>query len=223
MKIRSNIALVMLVCGSLILALSAAPLAAAQDQHKSQPEQSRQARPAPEYRSRLAQGLGKWLGLSPEQQSQFDALEKARAEERQAMRDDMRQLSDQLKALRDDPKADPRKADALIDQLEAIRADQMKSDFRFDKDLEKILTPEQRKKFEQFRSRSERRRSYYPGYGYGYGYGFSPYYPYFPYFGFGGFYRPFFWGYRGFFGGFHGFFGPRFHNFRGFRRGFRHF
>ena len=135
----------------------------------------------------------------------------------------MRKLGDELRALRNDPQADPRKADALIDQIEGIRADRMKADFRFDQDLKKILTPEQRKKLDQIKSRLGDRRGYrgaYGRYGYGYGYGY-PYYGY-PYFGFGmGFgYRPFgFWGL-----GHRGFFGSRFHRFGGFRhfgRGFR--
>ncbi len=233
MNTKAKIALVALMCGSLVLAASAAPFPQTQQgtpsQQSVQPDSSRPARPAPEYRSRLGEGLGKWLGLSPEQQAKFDALNKARDEEHQAMREETRKLGDELRALRNDPQADPRKADALIDRIEGIRADRMKSDFRFDQDLKKILTPEQRKKLDQLRTRSEERRGYrgyYGPFGYGHGYYGSPYYGYgYPLWGFGlgfgRFYRPF-----GFWGGFmhRGFFGSRFHRFGGrshFGHGFR--
>ena len=84
MKKTLKIALVTLMCGSLALAAAAAPFPQAQQRSQQdqsvQPESSRSARPAPEYRSRLGEGLGRWLGLNPEQQAKYDALHKARQE-----------------------------------------------------------------------------------------------------------------------------------------------
>jgi Spy/CpxP family protein refolding chaperone len=223
MKRNGKIALIVLACGALVLAVAAAPLSQAQQQPQSktsvEPESSRPARTAPEFRSRLGEGLGKWLGLSPEQQAKFDDLHKARFEEHQAMSEQMRKLDDEFRALREDPKADPRKADALIDRMEKLRADRMKSDFRFHQDLDRILTPEQRKKLDEIRSRFDRRGPRgYGLYGFGYpGWGFG--------LGFGRFYRPFAFGYLGAFPH-RGFFGTRFHRFGGWShsgRGFRRF
>jgi Spy/CpxP family protein refolding chaperone len=133
-----------LACGFLLLAVSASALQQAPQN-------------APDQRPRLADRMGTWLGLTPDQQAKLDALRKGEMERRQAGRDEMRKLGDELRALRNDPQTDPKKADALIDRLTQLRGEEMKADFRQHQEFLKILTPEQREKLAQFRGRTGRR------------------------------------------------------------------
>ncbi len=211
MKKRWEIAFVSVLCGLLILAVSAAPLRQAQDKQHSNQQQ-------PGQRGWFDEGLGRWLGLTPEQQSQLDALRKAHEDQHLSSGAEMRKLRDELRALGEDTKSDPGKADGLIDRLSKLVADRMKSGFRFHQDLEKILTPEQREKMARFRSRFAARDEHR---------GFDGMFPSFRGgFGHRGFLRPCQergWG--GFLGGFahRGFFGPsgwRLERVRHFRRDF---
>jgi Spy/CpxP family protein refolding chaperone len=133
-----------LTCGFLLLAVSASALQQAPQN-------------APDQRTRHADRMGTWLGLTPDQQAKLDALRKGEMERRQAGREEMRKLGDELRTLRNDPQADPKKADALIDRLTRLRGEEMKADFRQHQEFLKILTPEQREKLAQFRGRMARR------------------------------------------------------------------
>lgn len=217
MKLNLKIAMVSLFGVLLVMAASAGPLP--QSQEKAQPRMSSPDQPYPEQRGRIGEMFGRRLGLTPDQQSRIDALRKSHGDARMAAGEEMRKLDDQLRALRDDPKADPKKADALIDNLMRLRADEMKSGFRFRQDFMNILTPEQREKLTSMRSRFMGRM---PEGRFGYG-GFFPFLRW----GFGGFMRPFmgryfggiFGGFGGFHRGFRGFGGRGFDRFHGVRHG----
>lgn len=101
----------------------------------------------------LGPGLQQWLGLTSEQKSKIEALRKTHQEEMKALRDKLMDLQKQLREARQDPKADPKKIEGLIDEIFKIRASQMKARLRHQSEIEKILTKEQKEKLDQARQR----------------------------------------------------------------------
>jgi len=91
------------------------------------------------------------LQLTPEQEAKIEEFSKARQEESRAFREKMRQMRENLRELMADPKADEKKVNSLIDEIAKLRGDRMKAQFKNRKEWEKILTPEQLKKLQDYR------------------------------------------------------------------------
>ncbi|MCX8161224.1 MAG: Spy/CpxP family protein refolding chaperone [Candidatus Saccharicenans sp.] len=98
------------------------------------------------------------LQLTPEQEKKLEEFRKARLEEARAHREKMARLRDEFRKLVEDPKADEKKIDSLIDEMSKLRAERMKAMFRNRKEWEKILTPEQLQKLEEYRKDFRLRR-----------------------------------------------------------------
>jgi Spy/CpxP family protein refolding chaperone len=114
----------------------------------------RERGPRPDIR----EGFRDMLNLTPEQEAKLEKLREARAKEREAFWEQMNKMQEDLKALRDDPKADPKKVEDLIDELSRMRAEEAKAMFRDRKEFEQVLTPEQLEKLSKIRDwRGERR------------------------------------------------------------------
>lgn len=101
-------------------------------------------------------GWQEWLGLTPEQKSKIEALRKSHQEEMKGLRDKLQELQKQLREARQDPKADPKKIDGLIDEIFKLRASQMKAAIKHQGEVEKVLTKEQKDKLSQARQRIAR-------------------------------------------------------------------
>lgn len=125
----------------------------------------------------LGPGWQEWLGLTPEQKSKIEALRKTHQEEMKGLRDKIQELHKQLREARQDPKADPKKIDSLIDEIFKLRAAQMKAQIKHQGEIEKILTKEQKDKLAQARQRMGR---FLPGRGFRPGLGFWRLAPFFP-------------------------------------------
>lgn len=121
-----------------------ASLAAAQEP----PQARRQAGPRPGLARLEAQ-----LGLTSEQAQALEKLRQGRQEERRAFRGEMSKLRNEMRGLRQDPKADPARMDALIEKGARLRAEGEKRAFRARAERDKILTPEQQEKLRALRSR----------------------------------------------------------------------
>lgn len=98
------------------------------------------------------------LQLTPEQEKKLEEFRKARLEEARAHQEKMARLRDEFRKLMEDPKADEKKVNSLIDEMSKLRAERMKAMFRYRKEWEKILTPEQLKKLEEYRKDFRLRR-----------------------------------------------------------------
>ncbi len=83
------------------------------------------------------------LNITPEQEAKLKAFAQARQTENKAFTEQMKKLRDEMQVLRDDPKTDPNKVNALIDQQFRLQADRAKAMFKNQKEREKIFTPEQ--------------------------------------------------------------------------------
>ncbi len=124
-------------------------LAAAQDtQPPAQPDRSRVERARP-----LAD-----LGLTAEQVKALEEFRKARREESRTFRDEMRKLRDETRELAQDPQANQKGIDALIDRRAGLVAERQKAGFRARAERDKIFTPEQREKLKTLKSRFAGRR-----------------------------------------------------------------
>ncbi|MCX7972912.1 MAG: Spy/CpxP family protein refolding chaperone [Candidatus Aminicenantes bacterium] len=113
-------------------------------------------------RAGLGPGLQEWLGLTSDQKSKIEALRKTHQEEIKAIRDKLFDLQKQLREARQDPKADSKKIDGLIDEIFKLRASEMKARIKHQGEIEKLLTKEQRDKLAQARERMSR---FFPGRG----------------------------------------------------------
>jgi Spy/CpxP family protein refolding chaperone len=91
------------------------------------------------------------LQLTPEQEARLEEFSKARQEGAKAFREKIRQMRQDLRKLMVDPKADEKKINNLIDEISRLRADRMKAQFKNRKEWEKIFTPEQLKKLQEYR------------------------------------------------------------------------
>jgi Spy/CpxP family protein refolding chaperone len=104
----------------------------------------------------MGPGWQEWLGLTPEQKSKIEALRKSHQEEMKGLRDKIMDLQKQLREARQDPKADPKKIEGLIDEIFKLRASQMKARIKFQGEMDKVLTKEQKDKLVQARQRMAR-------------------------------------------------------------------
>jgi Spy/CpxP family protein refolding chaperone len=91
------------------------------------------------------------LQLTPEEEKKLEEFRQARQQEAKVHREKMEQLRTELRKLMADPKADEQKINSLIDQMARVRADRMKASYKNRKEWEKIFTPEQLKKLEEYR------------------------------------------------------------------------
>jgi len=98
------------------------------------------------------------LRLTPEQEKKLEEFRKARLEEARAHREKMAGLREEFRKLMEDPGADEKKVNSLIDEMSKLRAERIKAMFRNRKEWEKILTPEQLKKLEEYRKDFRLRR-----------------------------------------------------------------
>lgn len=98
------------------------------------------------------------LQLTPEQEKKLEEFRQARQQEAKVHREKMDQLRTELRKLMVDPKADEQKINSLIDQMARGRADRMKASYKNRKEWEKIFTPEQLKKLEEYRQDVRHRR-----------------------------------------------------------------
>lgn len=117
----------------------------------------------------LGPGWQEWLGLTAEQKSKIEALRKTHQEEMKGLRDKLQESLKQLREARQDPKADPKKIDSLIDEIYKLRAAQMKARVKHQGEIEKILTQEQKDKLAKARERMPRflpGRKFHPGFGF---------------------------------------------------------
>jgi len=91
------------------------------------------------------------LQLTPEQEKKLEEFRQARQQEAKVHWEKMDQLRTEWRKLMADPKADEQKINSLIDQMARVRADRMKALYKNKKEWEKIFTPEQLKKLEEYR------------------------------------------------------------------------
>jgi Spy/CpxP family protein refolding chaperone len=91
------------------------------------------------------------LQLTPEQEKKLEEFRQARLDETKAYGEKMAPMRDELRKLMGDPKADEQKINNLIDQMAKLRADRMKALYQSKKTWEKIFTPEQLKKLQEYR------------------------------------------------------------------------
>lgn len=103
------------------------------------------------------------LQLTPEQEKKLEEFRQARLEEAKAHRDKMTRLRQEFRKLMEDPKVDEKKVNSLIDEMAKLRAERMKTILKNRKEWEKILTPEQLKKLEEYRKDFRLRRELLPG------------------------------------------------------------
>jgi len=103
------------------------------------------------------------LKLTPEQEKKLEEFRQARLEEAKAHQEKMTKLRLEFRKLMEDPKADEKKVNSLIDEMAKLRAERMKAMFKNRKEWEKILTPEQLKKLEEYRKDFQLRRELLPG------------------------------------------------------------
>jgi Spy/CpxP family protein refolding chaperone len=92
------------------------------------------------------------LGLTPDQVKALEAFRKARAEERQAFREEMGKLRTETRELLRDPEVNRANLDELIDRRAKLRAEREKGVLRARAERNKIFTSEQREKIRAFRS-----------------------------------------------------------------------
>jgi Spy/CpxP family protein refolding chaperone len=114
---------------------------------------------------RPGERLANFLNLTPEQKTKLEGMRKARQEERQAIFEQMRRLRTELREAMKNPQSDEKKIDGLIDEMSRLRATQMKNGLRAAREMEKVLTPEQLKKFNEARARMGWRQGFGPGFG----------------------------------------------------------
>ncbi|MGB9893900.1 MAG: Spy/CpxP family protein refolding chaperone [Candidatus Saccharicenans sp.] len=110
-----------------------------------------------------AQLLKDALQLTPEQEKKLEEFRKARLEEAKAFREKLREMREELRKAIADPKADEKKINSMIDELAKFRADRVKAQLKNRKEWEKIFTPEQLKKLEEYRKDFRLRRELMPG------------------------------------------------------------
>lgn len=120
---------------------------------------------APEPKASTGRLTRNPLDLTADQQAKLEATRKAYQAQSQAFQDEMKKLRDEFRSLRDDPKADPKKVDALVDRMAKIRADRMKASIRHRRDFESILTAEQRDKMTKLHDRLREHRDRSRGFG----------------------------------------------------------
>jgi len=98
------------------------------------------------------------LNLTPDQEAKLDEMIRAQRAERQDYLDRMEKMSGELRALLRDPNGDRKRAEGLIDDMARLRAERMKTRLRHRDEMRTILTPEQRKKLDEYRESFAARR-----------------------------------------------------------------
>jgi len=91
------------------------------------------------------------LNLTPEQEARLEELRKVRREENRAFREEMRKLRSAFRDVRENPKADGEKIEALIDEMARIKAEHLKSGLRHGREAGNLFTPEQLEKLKTLR------------------------------------------------------------------------
>ena len=129
------------------VAFLAAAVAVAQDEPQAPAPKAKPAPQAP------LQKLKAHLEITPEQEAKLKAFREARQAQNKAFAEQMKKYRDEMQALRKDPKGDPKKAEALIDQMFKLRADRAKAGIKTGQEWQKIFTPEQLEKMKQGRHR----------------------------------------------------------------------
>ena len=130
---------------SLFMALFLAALSYGQPQ----PQAQAQEKPGLAAAAKLKDAFN----LTPEQEAELKAFREARQKESQEFREAMRKMQAELRDLTNDPKADQKKIDGLIDGMSKLRADRQKAAFRNRDEMKKIFTPEQWEKMQNVRGR----------------------------------------------------------------------
>jgi len=131
------------------LSLFTAVFLAASSSAQTQTQTQDQEKPALAAGARLRDALN----LTPEQEAKLKVYREARQKESQEFRDEMRKMQTELHDLTDDPKADQKKIDGLIDEMFKLRADRQKASFRNRAEWKNIFTPEQLEKMQNVRGR----------------------------------------------------------------------
>ena len=131
------------------LGLFAAVFLAASATAQTQTQTQAQEKPGLAAGARLRDNLN----LTPEQEAKLKAYREARQEESREFRDKMREMQTEFRDLTNDPKADQKKIDGLIDEMSRLRADRQKAAFRNRDEWKKIFTPEQMEKMQNVRGR----------------------------------------------------------------------
>jgi len=126
---------------------------------------------APEPKADIERLTGNPLDLTAGQQAKLEAMRKAHQGQSQAFLDETKKLRDEFRSLRDDPKADQKKVDAVVDRMAKVRADRIKAGIQHRREFENILTPEQRAKMAGFHDRLREFRGRSRGFGRGFGHG----------------------------------------------------
>jgi Spy/CpxP family protein refolding chaperone len=124
--------------------------AAAQDQQKTVPP-DKPDRPGPHA------WLKEALKLTPEQEAKIREFHQARMADRKALEDQMSQIRDGMRALRQNGTIDPAKMNPLIDRMFKLRADQAKAMLQKSLEWRKIFTPEQLEVLKEAAPRFQRR------------------------------------------------------------------
>lgn len=91
------------------------------------------------------------LQLTPEQEKKLEEFRKARQEEARAFQEKMQKMREEFRKLMDDPKADRKKLESMIDEMSRLRAERMKNALKNREEWRKIFTPEQLKKLDEYR------------------------------------------------------------------------
>jgi len=99
---------------------------------------------------------GNELNLTPDQETKLKAFREARRKESQDFREQMRKMQTEFRDLTNDPKADLKKVDGLIDEMAKLRASRQKASFRNREEMKKIFTPEQLEKMQNVGGRLNR-------------------------------------------------------------------
>ena len=101
--------------------------------------------------------LEKLLDLTLEQKEKIEEMREKRLEERWNFQEKLRKMRLELDKLLDDPEADEKKIEGLIDEMAILRADRFKGFLRHKKEIRKIFTPEQLEKIDKAKKRLSER------------------------------------------------------------------
>lgn len=98
-----------------------------------------------------------FLSLTPEQKAKLEEFRKSGREKRRAYFDEMRKVQREMREMMKDAEANEKEILKLYDQMAGLRAEQFRYSLQRNKELKKILTPEQLEKLENARKRMSRR------------------------------------------------------------------
>jgi Spy/CpxP family protein refolding chaperone len=101
----------------------------------------------------------KYLDLTPEQKKKLDEMKEMRLEQKQNFWDKLRKIRLDLGKLMEEPEADEKKIEALIDEVAELRAGHFKGSLKHKKEVRKIFTAEQLEKIDSTRKRISKFRA----------------------------------------------------------------